>query len=149
MSPSVFLECNETKEEEEENNEEEELADALGGLNFFTEEEMNIDTFFQPCVRLRGQCTTARHRGLLMITVDLPPGSVLQSIAIHIDPQDPNKGFVHVDISPSFSLPDTHISQAWIDPVEGNPILAEMLCDQVQSRFERDALPGFMSLYQH
>jgi hypothetical protein len=153
-SLSVFWEGDETKEEEEnneeeENDKEEELADALGGLTFFMEEEMKIDTFFQPRVPLRGQGITARHRGLLMITVDLPPGAVLHSIDISIYPQDPNKGFVHVDIIPSLSVPETHFSQAWIDLVEGNPILAEMFCDQLQSRFERDAVPGPMLIYQH
>jgi hypothetical protein len=110
---------------------------------------MNIDTFFQPSVPLRGQGITARHHVLLMITVYLPHGVVLQSIDISIDPQDPNKGFIHVDISPSLNVPETHFSQAWIDHFEGNPVLAEMFCDQLQSGFERDDVSGSMMLYRY
>jgi hypothetical protein len=151
-SPPVFRECDDTKggeekNEEKENDEEEVLADALGGLTYFTEEEMKIDTFFQPLVPLSGQGITARHRGLPMITVDLPHGAVLQSIDISIDPQDNNKGFVHVDIIPSLSVPETTFQQSWIDPSEGNPILAEIFVNQLQSRLESDAVPGSMLIY--
>jgi hypothetical protein len=112
-------------------------------------EEMTIDTFFVPNVVVRGTGMSVRHCGVLMLCVDFPGGCILESIDISVDPKDPSKGRVDVDLSPALSVPETRFTDECVDQEFGNPVLAEMFCNQLQRRFERDSVPGSMPLYRH
>jgi hypothetical protein len=74
------------------------------------EEEMTIDTFFVPSVAVRGTGMNVRHGGVLVLCVDLPGVCVLESIDILVDPMDPSKGRVDVDLSPALSVPETRFT---------------------------------------
>jgi hypothetical protein len=53
-----------------------------------------------------------------------------------VDPKDPSKGRVGVDLSPALSVPKTRFTDEWVNQEVGNPLLAEMFCNQLQRRFE-------------
>jgi hypothetical protein len=87
-------------------------------------EEMKIVTLYVPNVALRGEGLNIRHRGLLMLSVDLPPCARIESVNIIIDEKDSSKGYVDVDISPSLSVPEERFTEEWADGATGNPVLA-------------------------
>jgi hypothetical protein len=66
-----------------------------------------------------------------------------------MDPKDPSKNRVDIDLSPALSVPETRFPDEWVNQEFGNPVLAEMFCNQLQQRLERDSVPGSMLLYRH
>jgi hypothetical protein len=71
-----------------------------------------------------------RHRCVLMLCVDFPGGCILESIDF-LDPKDPSKGRVDVDLSPALSVPETRFPDIWVNQEFVNPVLAEMFCNQL------------------
>jgi hypothetical protein len=94
---------------------------------------MKVDVCFVTQVTLCGQGAVSRHHGLLLVTVDLPPVAAVWSIHIVIDPNDPNKGTVSVELSASMSIPGFGFPFHWI---EDNIEFAETFCNILQSHFE-------------
>jgi hypothetical protein len=101
---------------------------------------MKIVTLHVPNVALRGEGLTIWHRGLLMLSVDFPPGARIESVKIIIDEKDSSKGYVDVDISPSLSVPEERFPGEWTHGATGNPVLEEMFCNHIQARYERDSV---------
>jgi hypothetical protein len=113
-------------------------------------EEMKIVTLYVHNVALQGEGMTIRHRGLLMLSVDLPPGARIESVNIIIDEKDSSKGYLDVDISPSLSVPEERFPEEWTDGATGNPVLlVEMFCNQLQARYEWDSVQGSMPPFHH
>jgi hypothetical protein len=106
---------------------------------------MKVDICFVSRVTLRGQGTTSRHHGLLLVNVDLPPVARVRSVDIVIDPNDPNKGTVSVELSATMIIPKFHFPVHWI---EGNIELGGTFCNTWQSHFQDESEPWSMSSYR-
>jgi hypothetical protein len=109
---------------------------------------MKVEAMYVPNVGLRGHSLAARHRGLLMMSVDLPPGARLESVNITIEEKDCNQVYVNVYIIHSLSVPEERFTDELINADTGNPALAEMFCNQLQGRYERDYVIGSMPPYR-
>jgi hypothetical protein len=153
-SPPVFRERDngeENSDDEEEVGDIDQEEDIVDLCKVLTKrhEDIKVETLYVPNVGLRGDSFSVRHRGLLMLSVDLPPGARLESVNITIDEKECNKGYVDVDISPSLSVPEEIFPDEWINADTGNPAIAEMFCNQLQGRNERDSVVGSMPPYRH
>jgi hypothetical protein len=65
---------------------------------------MKVETLYVPNVVLRVHSLTVRHRELIMLLNEMPPGARLRSVDIMIDEKDPYKRYVNVDINSSLSV---------------------------------------------
>jgi hypothetical protein len=58
---------------------------------------------------------TVSHHGVFMLCVNLSCGCILESINISVDPKDPSKGRVELDLSPALSVPETIFPDEWVN----------------------------------
>jgi hypothetical protein len=66
-----------------------------------------------------------------MLTVDFTVGCVLESIGILVDPKDPSKGSVDIEMSPVLSVPETIFPDEWVDQEFESPVLVEIFCNHL------------------
>jgi hypothetical protein len=46
-------------------------------------------------------------------------------------------------------VPEERFPEEWTDGATGNPVLAEMFCNQLQARYQRDSVQGSMPPFRH